>query len=127
MDKVIQGTGFTVRASKFDFFFGRVTSDPENTKRSLQNLKELNRLGIDETTGGRDRLLQIFAEGLNAPEVIKYRKPTKHGLNITRKVEAIGTEATGAILVCYFYPGGNLDTIPQITSIIPMIYEEETP
>jgi hypothetical protein len=55
MDEVIQGTGFTVRASKFDFFFGRVTSDPE------------------------------------------------------------------------FYPGGNLDTIPQITSIIPMIYEEETP
>lgn len=104
MDEVIQGTGFTVRASKFDFFFGRVTSDSENTKRSLQNLKELNRLGIDETTGGRDRLLQIFAEGLNAPEVIKYRKPTKHGLNITRKVEAIGTEATGAILVCYFYP-----------------------
>ncbi|MDB9510030.1 hypothetical protein PN499_02255 [Kamptonema animale CS-326] len=124
MDEVIQGKGFTVRASKFDFFFGRVTSDPENIKRSLQNLKELNRLGIDETIGGRDRLLQIFAEGLNAPEVINYRKPTKHGLNITRKVEVIGTEATGAILVCYFYPSGNLDNIPQITSIIPMIYQE---
>jgi hypothetical protein len=119
---VIYGKGFTIKESKFDYFFGRVTSDPDNTKRSLQNLRELRRLGIDEALGGRERLLQLFEEGLNAPE-ISDRRITKYGINITRQVEVTGSQESGAILISYYYPEGNLSTTPQVTSIIPKIYQ----
>ncbi|HLO51473.1 MAG TPA: hypothetical protein VK211_23875 [Kamptonema sp.] len=121
-DNVIQGEGFTVRESKFDFFFGRVTSDPTNTQRSLQNLRELSRLGIDEATGGRERLMQIFREGLNAPEIPEDRRDTEYGTSITRKLEVSGTEATGAIFIRYYYPESDLGAIPQVASLVVKIY-----
>ncbi|MGK7924549.1 MAG: hypothetical protein AB4290_04720 [Spirulina sp.] len=124
MDEIIQGEGFTIRVSKFDFFFGRVTSNPDNTRRSSDNLENLKMLGIQEERGGRERLLQIFAEGLDAPELPQTRKVTKYGVNLSRKVEVIGNEHSGAIIVRYFYPNGNLDNIPQVTSIIVLIYPE---
>ena len=123
MDEVIQGAGFTVKASKFDFFFGRVTSTPSNTRRSLDNLRDLRILGIDEVAGGFEKLLQIFAEGLNAPEVEDDRKPNEYGVNISRKVELRGGEKPGAIVVRYFYPEGDFDVTPQVTSILPLIYQ----
>jgi len=111
MDELIQGVGFTIKASKFDFFFGRVTSTPTNARRSSDNLRDLRILGIDEASGGKERLLQIFAEGLNAPEVPD-RKTNEYGVHISRKVELSGGEKPGAIIVRYFYPQGNLNTIP---------------
>ncbi len=120
---MIRGEGFTINESKFDYFFGRVTSDPDNTQRSLQNLRELNRLGIDEAAGGRERLLQIFQAGLNAPEVIEYNRNTRYGISIARQVEVSSEQATGVIIVFYFYPQGDLNAIPQVTSIIPKIYQ----
>ncbi|MCL1465288.1 hypothetical protein [Argonema galeatum] len=122
-DNVIQGEGFTVKESKFDFFFGRVTSDPNNTQRSFQNLRELRRLGIDETASGRERLLQIFKEGLDAPEIAEDRRVTEYGTSITRKVEIISPEVTGSILIRYFYPNSDLSLIPQVTSLVPKIYQ----
>jgi hypothetical protein len=121
----IQGNGFTVNESKFDFFFGRVTSTPTNARRSNDNLENLKILGIEEATGGRERLLQIFHEGLNAPEVPNSRKITQYGINISRKVEVSGPETTGAIIVRYYYPGGDLFAIPQVTSIVVLIYKQE--
>ena len=118
-ERQIEGIGFTVKESKFEFFFGRVTSTPRNRERSLQNARELKRLGIDEAAGGRQKLLKIFEEGLNAPEVIDYRKATKYGLNVARQVEISHEEARGAIIVCYFYPAENTDASAQVTSIIP--------
>lgn len=44
---MIQGNGFTIHISKFDYFFGRVASSPSNQTRSLQNLQDLSRLGIN--------------------------------------------------------------------------------
>lgn len=120
---IIRGQGFRIAQSKFDFFFGRVTSTPRNQQRSLSNRENLKLLGIDENTGGNERLLQIFAQGLNAPEIIEDRKITQYGLNIARKVEIITEERTGAIIVYYFYPQGNLETIPEVTSIIVLIYK----
>jgi hypothetical protein len=46
--KPIIGQGFSIKEQKFDYFFGRVTSTPKNQARSLQNLKDLKALGIDE-------------------------------------------------------------------------------
>ena len=86
-EEVIQGAGFTVRRSKFDFFFGRVASNPDNKRRSSDNLRDLRRLGIDATVDGQSRLLQIFSAGLNAPEILDSRRVTQYGVNISRKVE----------------------------------------
>lgn len=119
---VISGNGFTVKESKFDFFFGRVTSTPRNRQRSLSNLNNLKKLGIDEKTGGVARLLHIFATGLTAPQVVEDTKITFYGVNIARKVEVTWRETEGAIIVYYFYQGGNLKAIPEVTSIVVLIY-----
>ena len=123
MDELIQGAGFTVKSNKFDFFFGRVTSTPNNTRRAIDNLRDLRILGIDEVSGGKERLLQIFAVGLNAPEVEADRKANEYGVNISRKVELRGGEKPGAIIVRYFYPEGDFDVNPQVTSILLLIYQ----
>jgi len=120
---VIQGEGFTINESKFDFFFGRVTSSPDNTRRSRDNLEGLRQLGIEEAAGGRIRLMQIFQEGLNAP-IIKIKRK-QYGTTILRQVEIGGGEVPGAIAISYFYPNNNLNEIPEITSIIPKLYPEQ--
>ena len=124
-ERQIEREGFTIKESKFDFFFGRVTSSPQNIRRSSDNLENLNRLGIDETADGRERLLEIFQQGLNAPEIQASRKITKYGLNIFRKVELLGGQVAGAIVVRYFYPHGDLSVKPQVTSIVVLIYKQE--
>jgi hypothetical protein len=62
---MIQGNGFTIKESKFDYFFGRVVSSPSNEARSRQNLQDLSKLGIDESNNGKERLMQIFEFGLS--------------------------------------------------------------
>lgn len=117
---MIQGNGFTIKESKFDYFFGRVTSNPHNQQRSLQNLQDLKKLGIEESAGGQERLMQFFQDGLKSPEVS--RKTTDYGTTVVRKVEVNGTEVRGTIEVSYFYPGSNLSATPEVSSIIPKIY-----
>jgi hypothetical protein len=119
---VIQGEGFTLDESKFDFFFGRVTSDSHNTNRSLQNLRDLRRLGIDEAERGRERLLQIFQEGLSTPEID--RKENSYGIIIVRQTEVISLEASGVIEISYFYRNGDLNSTPKITTVIHIITQE---
>jgi len=48
----------------------------------LQNLQDLKKLGMDELTGGQQRLMKIFQDGLNCPEVS--RKITNYGTTIVR-------------------------------------------
>ena len=119
---MIEGQGFTIKESKFDFFFGRVISTPRNRQRSLDNLETLKKLGIDEETGGKERLLQLFSEGLSVPEIIEDRKITEYGINVSRKIEISGGEQAGAIIVRYFYPNSDLDAIPEITSLVALLY-----
>lgn len=119
---MIEGQGFKIKESKFDYFFGRVTSNPRNRQRSLDNLENLRKLGIDEAAGGKERLLQMFAEGLNAPEIIEDRKITQYGINISRKLEVSGEDQAGAIIVRYFYPNGDLDATPEVTSLVALLY-----
>lgn len=110
-------TGVTVKDSKWDYFFGRVKSSPHNEARSLQNLKDLEALGIREAQGGREQLVKLFEEGLSLPEV--GRHVTEHGVTITRTVK-VGE--AGAIDVKYFYPGGDMTAIPEISTIIPKTF-----
>lgn len=121
MANIIYGEGFTIDESKFDFFFGRVISNPANKIRSLQNLKNLNLLGIDEAGNGQQRLMEIFKQGLTSEKINEVNKP--HGLTIVRKVEISNNEIKGAIEISYFYPNNNLTQIPKVTTIIPKIYQ----
>lgn len=116
----IEGQGFTVKEAKFDFFFGRVTSNPTNQQRSLQNRNNLLRLGIDEAAGGRERLMAMFAVGLTAQ--ITKEEEKEYGIVITRKVEVSSAQAAGAIEIGYLYRGGDTSTIPEVVTIIPKIY-----
>lgn len=115
-----QGDDFIVRKGKFDYFFGRVSSTLKNQQRSIQNLQDLRKLGIDEKFGGQSRLLKIFQDGLNAPEVS--RKITAYGIVIMRSIEVNGLEYRGAIEISYFYPNTDFSAIPEVVSIIPKIY-----
>ncbi len=115
-----ENLGFILKQSKFDYFFGRVQSNPRNQQRSLQNLADLRQLGIDEVAGGRERLLQIFQDGLNAPEIGRYF--SEYGITLTRRVEL----GRGAIEVKYFYSDGDLSSTPEVVTIIPKIYRQES-
>ncbi|NJL10694.1 MAG: hypothetical protein HC908_12370 [Calothrix sp. SM1_7_51] len=117
--RMIEGNGFTIKQSKFDYFFGRVTSSPSNRARSIQNLEDLKRLGIDEAANGQKFLMQIFEFGLNYPEI--KRKINEYGITIIKQVEVSGSEVTGLIEIAYFYPAGNLSAVPEVTTIIPKI------
>ena len=120
----IEGQGFTIKESKFDYFFGRVTSNLQNQRRSLDNLENLKRLGIDEAAGGRERLMEIFAAGLAVPQVAEPHR-SRFGTTIVRRVEVSGAEEVGAIEISYFYPGGDLSAIPEVSTIIVKIYRQE--
>jgi hypothetical protein len=121
---LIQGNGFTIKESKFDYFFGRVTSSAHNQQRSLQNWRDLANLGIVETVGGKGRLMEIFQAGLTSPEV--RRITNDYGTTVIRKVAINGTAASGAIEIAYFYPGSTFAAKPEVTSIIPKLYFEES-
>jgi hypothetical protein len=120
---MIEGNGFTIKQSKFDYFFGRVTSSPNNKARSIQNLEDLKKLGIDEAADGQSILMQIFEYGLNAQEI--KRKVNEYGITIIKEVEVAGGEVKGVIQIGYFYPIGNLSTIPEVTTIIPKISNQD--
>lgn len=117
----IEGSRFTVKESKFDYFFGRVSSNSKNQRRSLDNLENLKQLGIDEAADGKERLLKIFAEGLTAPQVGEPRS-SRYGITIVRRVEVSGVEL-GAIEISYFYSGGNLSVTPEVSTVIVKIYK----
>jgi RHS repeat-associated protein len=114
--KVVPGK-VIVKEGKWDYFFGRVKSNPHNEARSLQNAKDLKTLGIEESNGGRERLTDLFEQGLASPETSRH--VTEHGITITRTVPA---PPNGAIDVKYFYPGGDMSATPEISTIIPKIF-----
>ena len=118
---MIRGEGFTVNESKFDFFFGRVTSSPRNAIRSRDNLEGLRKLGIEEESGGRERLLEVFEDGLNAAQIGSERVG-QYGVTLVKRVEVNDGEVPGAIEVSYLYRNGDMNSIPEVTTIIPKTY-----
>lgn len=125
MSEIIQGEGFTIKSNKFDYFFGRVTSNPDNQRRSLDNLNGLRQFGIEEENNGREQLLQIFQQGLNAPQV--GRKRDRYGTTIVRKVEITIPDLQGAVEISYLYRNNDFNSIPEVTTLITKIYPPEQP
>lgn len=107
---------FNIQETKFDFFFGRVTSSPKNQKRSSDNLRDLNSLGIQEENNGRAQLLELFETGLRIGEEVS-RRPDKYGVTIRRSVLVETNTVKGAIHIFYLYRGGDLTSIPEVTSL----------
>lgn len=116
----IEGSGFIIKESKFDYFFGRVSSSSKNQRRSLDNLENLMGLGIEEAASGKERLLEIFAEGLTAPQV--GLRSSRYGTTIVRRVEVSGVEL-GAIEISYFYPSNDFSVVPEVSTLIIKIYK----
>ncbi len=59
-----QGPGAIVDAGKYDYLFGNVSSNSHNLRRSLQNQRQLNRIGVYDNAAGRDLLASHFDEVL---------------------------------------------------------------
>ena len=107
-----------VKPGKWDYFFGRVTSNPHNQARSVQNLRDLEALGIRESEGGQAQLAALFEQGRSLPETARHT--TEFGVTITRRIP-VGDK--GVIDAKYFYPGGDLSATPEISTIIPKIFK----
>lgn len=111
--KIVKLPRFIVRSSKFDYFFGRVTSSLKNQQRSLQNLKDLTTLGIKS----EGQLLKYFDDAARSGEEVG-RKTTNFGTTVIKSVQ-IGDK--GALEVGFFYKGSNMTITPEVASIIPKI------
>lgn len=107
MSVFIEGTGFRIGESKFDFFFGRVTSTPGNMTRSLQNAQCLRQFGIREEIEGLEQLMEIFREGLSAPERLP-RREDQSGVTIRRVVQLENSSVIGELEFFYLYRNGDL-------------------
>ena len=105
--------GYTVAAEKFDYFFGRVTSSPDNMRRSLQNLSDLNEMGITS----QNALIRVFNKAFSSGKQMGGARITPHGTTITKQVQ-IGDHALN---VGFFYKGGNMKSTPSVSSIIPKL------
>lgn len=111
---------FRVQETKFDYFFGRVTSSKSNQRRSRQNLDDLAQLGIQEDDGGQERLIELFQEGLTAEEFS--RVEDEYGVTIRRKVRLQNGDVEGDVIISYLYRDGDVTNIPEVTTLIPRIY-----
>jgi len=106
---------FSINPKKFDYFFGKVTTgSPHNVARSSQNLKDLTTLGIKN----KGQLMGVFKNAINNGKVIS-TKTNNYGTTVTRSAN-IGNK--GSVNVGFFYKGGNLKSVPSVTTIIPKIY-----
>ncbi|WP_230978977.1 RHS repeat-associated core domain-containing protein [Flavobacterium supellecticarium] len=106
--------GYTIAASKFDYFFGRVTSSANNIRRSQDNLRDLTTLGVKNE---RD-LIKLFNKAFESATI----KTTvnDYGTTLT-KTARVGNQ--GQINVGFFYKGGDMKKEPIISTVIPKIYK----
>lgn len=129
-------SGVTVKEGKWDYFNGRLQKpnplnedgtpkppkqlerEQHNYDRAQQNLKDLQTLGLDEATVGREPLQRVFEEGLKAPEAETHT--TEYGVTVTRTVQV---PPKGSVDVKYFYPNGDMSATPEVSTIIPKIHK----
>ncbi|WP_163264827.1 hypothetical protein [Chelativorans alearense] len=70
-----------IDSGKFDYLFGRVTSNPHNTARSQQLQSELSRVGIYDTPSGRQTLASHFSDVASDPSsVVRTFTETRNGV-----------------------------------------------
>jgi hypothetical protein len=92
-----QPTKLVVEEKKLDYLFGKVTSSKHNEQRSLQNLRQFERIGIFDTVEGR----QIIRESLD--------KVVKDSSNIT----GVYTKNIEGNLIKYFETRESILSGPQ--------------
>lgn len=105
-----------VRESKWEYFFGRVDSTPQNRARSIDISRILRDAGFVDDAAGRTSLTRLFEIGRHLPE--DGVRSTTYGVSILRSVP-FGPQ--GHLKVGYFYRGGNMSLVPEITAIIPKV------
>jgi len=66
--------------------------------------------------------LEIFQQGLNAPQV--GGKRDRYGTTIVRRVEITMPDLQGAIEISYLYRNNDLNSIPEVTILITKIYPQ---
>ena len=115
---------YQMNSKKFDYFFGKVTvssnatpKQQHNATRSAQNKKDLATLGVKDNAAGRAYLRVIFDRAITQGTLIRTSETT-HGLNKVYKIQ-IGNK--GALEVGFFYPKGNTNLTPRVTTIIPKL------
>lgn len=104
--KQLSPQGYNVDPSKFDYFFGKVTTgNPHNVQRSAQNMKDLNTLGINN----EQALIKVCNQAASNGVTIS-SKTNNYGTTVTK---SIAISDKGAIQVSFFYPEGNMNSTPK--------------
>jgi len=108
--------GVTIDNGKWDYFFGRVNSNPHNAERSAQNAYQLESIGIRDNAVGREVLTGHFNEAMRSGVVETYVNP-KSGLTNMR-TESLLYGPRGALLIrANFEVTGNG---VRLTTMIPI-------
>ncbi|MFD3940870.1 polymorphic toxin-type HINT domain-containing protein, partial [Streptomyces sp. NPDC058611] len=82
---------------KWDYFFGRVDSNPHNAARSTQNAYQLEAIGLRDNEAGRQILTEFFDEAKRSSVVETYVNPKNNLTNI--RTESVLYGPRGALLV----------------------------
>lgn len=79
--EVVPNRTVVIDEGKFDYLFGRVTSNPHNTARSQQLQSELGHIGIWDTPSGRQTLTTHFDGVASDPSsVVRTFSETRDGV-----------------------------------------------
>ena len=78
---------FRVKQGKWNYFFDRnVKPDAHNTPRAIQNKAALEKLGILDDARGKEKLLDVFEQGLKSPTKGKPHE-SAYGITVTKHVK----------------------------------------
>ncbi|MFG3292689.1 hypothetical protein ACGF3G_28270 [Streptomyces sp. NPDC048179] len=108
--------GVKIDDGKWDYFFGRVNSNPHNAERSAQNAYQLESIGIRDNAEGRAILTDHFNDALRTGVVDTYVNP-KSGLTNLR-TESLLYGPRGALLIRANYEV--TDSGVRLTTMIPI-------
>ncbi|OEJ32949.1 polymorphic toxin-type HINT domain-containing protein [Streptomyces subrutilus] len=86
-----------IEDGKWDYFFGRVNSNPHNAERSAQNAYQLEAIGIRDNDLGRQVLTEFFDEAKRGSVIETYVNPKTNLTNI--RTESLLYGPRGALLV----------------------------
>ncbi|MBT2454966.1 polymorphic toxin-type HINT domain-containing protein [Streptomyces sp. ISL-86] len=108
--------GVTIDGGKWDYFFGRVNSNPHNAERSAQNAYQLESIGIRDNAAGREVLTEHFNEAARSGVVETYVNP-KSGLTNMR-TESLLYGPRGSLLIRSNFEV--TDSGVRLTTMIPV-------
>jgi filamentous hemagglutinin len=78
-DEVAKTGRALVDAGKYDYLFGKVASNEHNAARSLQNARQLARVGVHDSAGGRRLLQNHFDDVVSRNDNIASTFTNEHG------------------------------------------------